>query len=98
MQERIKFEFVEIILRFISRWLVFYHVGHEVSEDAKEYMTDLQYSVQKVLFIRIYELIFYDVKFLNIFQTRDNFNTARSKAEELKSKYMDSKMVKSAYF
>lgn len=27
------------------------------------------------------------------FQTRDNFNTARSKAEELKSKYMDSKMV-----
>uniref|UniRef100_A0A336MDA1 CSON015484 protein n=1 Tax=Culicoides sonorensis TaxID=179676 RepID=A0A336MDA1_CULSO len=47
VQERIKFEFVEIILRFISRWLVFYHVGHEVSEDAKEYMRDLQYSVQK---------------------------------------------------
>lgn len=48
VQERIKFEFVEIILRFISRWLTFYHVGHEVSEDAKEYMLDLQYSVQKV--------------------------------------------------
>lgn len=48
VQERIKFEFVEILLRFMSGWLVFYHLGHEVAEDAKEYMTDLQHKVQKV--------------------------------------------------
>lgn len=49
VQERIKFEFVEILLGFMSGWLVFYHLGHEVAEDAKEYMTDLQHKVQKVI-------------------------------------------------
>ena len=48
VQERIKFEFVEILLGFMSGWLVFYHLGHEVAQDAKEYMTDLQHKVQKV--------------------------------------------------
>lgn len=48
VQERIKFEFVETLLSFMSGWLVFYHLGHEVAEDAKEYMTDLQHKVQKV--------------------------------------------------
>lgn len=70
VQDRIKFDFVEILLSFITRWLVFYHLGHEISEDSKQYIKDLQYSVQK---------------------TRDNFTTARSKVEELKSKYMDMK-------
>lgn len=64
VQERIKFEFVEIILRFISRWLVFYHVGHEVSEDAKEYMRDLQYSVQKVFITRFFN--YFSVNFNNL--------------------------------
>uniref|UniRef100_A0A182FLX3 Oligophrenin-1 n=1 Tax=Anopheles albimanus TaxID=7167 RepID=A0A182FLX3_ANOAL len=71
VQERIKFEFVEIILRFISDWLVFYHLGHEVAEDAKDYLSDLQLKVQK---------------------TRENFDETRQKAQELKNKYMDSKM------
>lgn len=71
VQERIKFEFVEIILRFISDWLVFYHLGHEVAEDAKVYLSDLQLKVQK---------------------TRENFDETRQKAQELKNKYMDSKM------
>lgn len=71
VQERIKFEFVEIILRFLSDWLVFYHLGHEVAEDAKEYLSDLQLKVQK---------------------TRENFDETRQKAQELKNKYMDSKM------
>ncbi|XP_049290595.1 rho GTPase-activating protein Graf isoform X1 [Anopheles funestus] len=71
VQERIKFEFVEIILRFISDWLVFYHLGHEVAEDAKEYLIDLQLKVQK---------------------TRENFDETRQKAQELKNKYMDSKL------
>uniref|UniRef100_A0A182QSY8 Rho GTPase-activating protein 26 n=1 Tax=Anopheles farauti TaxID=69004 RepID=A0A182QSY8_9DIPT len=71
VQERIKFEFVEIILRFISDWLVFYHLGHEVAEDAKDYLLDLQLKVQK---------------------TRENFDETRQKAQELKNKYMDSKM------
>ncbi|XP_052891745.1 rho GTPase-activating protein Graf isoform X1 [Anopheles moucheti] len=71
VQERIKFEFVEIILRFISDWLVFYHLGHEVAEDAKDYLSDLQLKVQK---------------------TRENFDETRQKAQELKNKYMDSKL------
>lgn len=71
VQERIKFEFVEIILRFISDWLVFYHLGHEVAEDAKEYLSDLQLKVQK---------------------TRENFDETRQKAQELKHRYMESKM------
>lgn len=29
---------------------MFYHLGHEVAEDAKDYMTDLQHKVQKVRF------------------------------------------------
>lgn len=48
VQERIKFEFVETLLGFMSGWLVFYHLGHEAGEDSKEYMTDLQHKVQKV--------------------------------------------------
>uniref|UniRef100_A0A182PU66 Rho-GAP domain-containing protein n=1 Tax=Anopheles epiroticus TaxID=199890 RepID=A0A182PU66_9DIPT len=71
VQERIKFEFVEIILRFIQDWLVFYRLGHEVAEDAKEYLSDLQLKVQK---------------------TRENFDETRQKAQELKNKYMDSKL------
>ncbi|XP_055692236.1 rho GTPase-activating protein Graf [Lutzomyia longipalpis] len=71
VQERIKFEFVETILRFMSGWLLFYHLGHEISEDSKEYIKDLQLKVQK---------------------TRENFDETRTKAEELKAKYMDSKM------
>lgn len=47
VQERIKFEFVEILLGFMSGWLVFYHLGHEVAEDAKDYMTDLQVSCRR---------------------------------------------------
>ncbi|XP_053683198.1 rho GTPase-activating protein Graf [Sabethes cyaneus] len=71
VQERIKFEFVEIILRFISDWLVFYHLGHEVAEDARDYLSDLQLKVQK---------------------TRENFDETRQKAQELKHRYMESKM------
>ncbi|XP_059608525.1 rho GTPase-activating protein Graf isoform X2 [Phlebotomus argentipes] len=47
VQERIKFEFVETILRFMSGWLVFYHFGHEISEEYKTYISDLQLKVQK---------------------------------------------------
>lgn len=47
VQERKKFEFVEILLGFMYGWLTFYHQGHEVSEDFKPYMTDLQIKLQK---------------------------------------------------
>lgn len=77
VQERIKFEFVEIILRFISDWLVFYHLGHEVAEDAKDYLSDLQLKVQK---------------------TRENFDETRQKAQELKHRYMESKMKPESEF
>lgn len=97
VQERIKFEFVEpllsnykllynwieytykplvfnvlLVLGFMQGWLVFYHSGHEIAEDAKDYISDLMYKVQK---------------------TRNNFEETHAKAEELKAKYMDSKMV-----
>lgn len=48
VQERIKFEFVEILLAFISSWLVFYHTAHEQAEDNKDYLQDLRHKVQKV--------------------------------------------------
>ena len=48
VQERIKFEFVEILLAFISSWLVFYHTAHEQAEDHKDYLQDLRHKVQKV--------------------------------------------------
>lgn len=48
VQERIKFEFVEILLGFISGWLVFYHTAHEQAEDNRDYLQDLRHKVQKV--------------------------------------------------
>lgn len=48
VQERIKFEFVEILLAFISGWLVFYHTAHEQAEDHRDYLQDLRHKVQKV--------------------------------------------------
>ncbi|GLV37152.1 GTPase regulator associated with FAK [Carabus blaptoides fortunei] len=47
VQERKKFEFVETLLSFMFGWLTFYHQGHEVSEDHKKYMQDLQLRIQK---------------------------------------------------
>lgn len=52
----VKYYFLYTILGFISDWLVFYHLGHEVAEDAKEYLSDLQLKVQKVGIIHIYEI------------------------------------------
>lgn len=47
VQERKKFEFVETLLTFMFGWLTFYHQGHEVAEDYKKYMSDLQLTIQK---------------------------------------------------
>ncbi|CAD1477891.1 unnamed protein product, partial [Heterotrigona itama] len=47
VQERKKFEFVETLLGFMFGWLTFYHQGHEVAEDFKPYMTELQLKIQK---------------------------------------------------
>lgn len=88
VQERIKFEFVEILLGFMSGWLVFYHLGHEVAEDAKDYMTDLQHKVQKVsrLWFPLTWRFFNRFDFL---QTREGFTEFQEIAQELKSKYMN---------
>ncbi|KAB7508047.1 Rho GTPase-activating protein 26 [Armadillidium nasatum] len=48
VQERKKFEFVEIILSHTYSWLTFYHQGHEVYNDYKNYMTDLQQRIQRI--------------------------------------------------
>ncbi|KAL5278240.1 ARHGAP42 family protein [Megaselia abdita] len=47
VQQRIKFEFVEIILAFISGWLVFYHTAHDQGEDNRSYLNELKRNVQK---------------------------------------------------
>ncbi|XP_008186455.1 rho GTPase-activating protein 26 isoform X1 [Acyrthosiphon pisum] len=47
VQERKKFEFVETMLGFMFSWLTFYHQGHEVNEDFKPYMRELQFRIQK---------------------------------------------------
>lgn len=98
VQERIKFEFVETLLGFMSGWLVFYHVGHDIAEEAREYMTDLRHKVQKVSSTTPFQWRFWpelgnESKIFFSFQTRENFDETRMKAEELKAKYMDSKMV-----
>ncbi|XP_071452500.1 rho GTPase-activating protein 26 [Hetaerina americana] len=47
VQERKKFEFVETLLGFMYGWLTFYHQGHEVANDFKPFMRDLQLRIQK---------------------------------------------------
>lgn len=47
VQEKKKFDFVEIILMFISNWLTVYHQGHEVAKEFKSNMSDLQLRLQK---------------------------------------------------
>nr|CAD7431253.1 unnamed protein product [Timema monikensis] len=48
VQERKKFEFVETLLGFMYGWLTFYHQGHEVANEFKPYMRELQLKLQKV--------------------------------------------------
>ncbi|XP_041357264.1 rho GTPase-activating protein 26-like isoform X2 [Gigantopelta aegis] len=47
VQEKKKFEFVEILLGFMYSWLTFYHQGHEAAQEFKPYMQDLQWRLQK---------------------------------------------------
>ncbi|XP_063240093.1 rho GTPase-activating protein Graf isoform X2 [Bacillus rossius redtenbacheri] len=47
VQERKKFEFVETLLGFMYGWLTFYHQGHEVANEFKPYMRELQHKLQK---------------------------------------------------
>uniref|UniRef100_A0A8D9DSX2 Rho GTPase-activating protein 10 n=1 Tax=Cacopsylla melanoneura TaxID=428564 RepID=A0A8D9DSX2_9HEMI len=47
VQERKKFEFVEILLGFMFGWLTFYHQAYEVAEDFNPYRLDLQFRIQK---------------------------------------------------
>lgn len=45
---RINLLFMFQLLGFMLGWLTFYHQGHEVGEDFKPYMKDLQFRIQKV--------------------------------------------------
>lgn len=47
VQEKKKFEFVEILLGFMYSWLTFYHSGHEVAKDFRPHMTELQTRIQR---------------------------------------------------
>ncbi|XP_060562478.1 rho GTPase-activating protein 26-like isoform X4 [Ruditapes philippinarum] len=47
VQERKKFEFVEILLVFMYSLLTFYHEGHETAADSKPYLATLQHTLQK---------------------------------------------------
>ncbi|XP_071504927.1 rho GTPase-activating protein 26-like isoform X3 [Diadema antillarum] len=48
VQEKKKFEFVETLLGFMYSWLTFYHQGHDVSQEFKPYMTELQLKLQNI--------------------------------------------------
>lgn len=82
VQERIKFEFVEILLAFISGWLVFYHAAHDKGEDDKDYLTDLRHRVQKTR--ESFE------------ETREKVNELKSKYMEKKAK-PEEKFTKRGY-
>ncbi|ESO83842.1 hypothetical protein LOTGIDRAFT_179683 [Lottia gigantea] len=47
VQEKKKFEFVEILLGFMYSWLTFYHQGHEAAQEFKPFMNDCQHRLQK---------------------------------------------------
>lgn len=47
VQEKKKFEFVEILLGYMLSWLTFYHQGYEAFEDFKQYDTYLRLLLQK---------------------------------------------------
>ena len=47
VQERRKFEFVEILLAFMYGGKTFYHQGHETGEEMSPYMTDLGINLNK---------------------------------------------------
>lgn len=72
---------------------MFYHLGHEVAEDAKDYLSDLQLKVQKVCQLVVAKM---DLSVVfnkhSLLQTRENFDETRQKAQELKHRYMESKM------
>jgi len=42
------------MLGFMFSWLTFYHQGHEVNEDFKPYMRELQFRIQKVITLYFY--------------------------------------------
>ncbi|XP_047126257.1 rho GTPase-activating protein 26 isoform X2 [Hydra vulgaris] len=46
VNEKKKFEFVEIMLAFMYGQSTFFHTGHDVFNDNKAYLTDLQYKLQ----------------------------------------------------
>jgi len=41
--------FVLQLLGFMYGWLTFYHQGHEVANEFKPYMRELQFKIQKVM-------------------------------------------------
>jgi hypothetical protein len=40
------------LLGFMYGWLTFYHQGHEVANEFKPYMRELQFKIQKVMAYR----------------------------------------------
>ncbi|XP_059119068.1 rho GTPase-activating protein 10-like, partial [Peromyscus eremicus] len=46
IQERKKFEFVELMLSFFQGMFTFYHQGHELSKDFNHYKMELQINIQ----------------------------------------------------
>lgn len=47
VQERKKFDFVEILLGYMLGWMSFYHQGYEAFEDFKQYESYLRFLLQK---------------------------------------------------
>ncbi|XP_055374936.1 rho GTPase-activating protein Graf [Condylostylus longicornis] len=82
VQERIKFEFVEILLAFVQGWMVFYHSAHDAGRDQADYLKDLTHKVQKTR--------------ANFDEAREKVNELKSKYMEKKTK-PEEKFTKRGY-
>lgn len=72
-------------------WLTFYHSGHEVANDFRPHMTDLQTRIQRVWKrnvpknLKVPRLIILS----KYFQTRENFNSSRDDIQALMRKMLE---------
>ena len=80
-------------------WLTFYHQGHEVAQDYKPQMTELQTKIQKVSSSRnaASSSSSLNISLSIVFQTRENFNASRQDIHALMMKMIEIRSVVSLF-
>ena len=90
--------FLPQLLGFMYSWLTFYHQGHEVAQDYKPQMTELQTKIQKVSSSRkASSLSSLNITLSIVFQTRENFNASRQDIHALMMKMIEIRSVVSLF-